>query len=80
MKVKVNITLELPPEYNWIACQPYGHWLAFKRKPKIHVAWEDREQDGFVPRYWALQKDELDLSDHGPQAKNWRKSLRRIKR
>jgi hypothetical protein len=78
---RIMLPVAIPAGYKWVACQPYGMWHAFKRRPRVHCAWEDREADGFVPKYWANQPDEIELTSAwgaGSECVNWRASLRRV--
>ncbi len=72
----ISINLEIPDDYRWIACQPWGEWLAFKTRPKLV------KEMGCKTYCWGLQKGEISLSDFGVEIKypdiSWQKSLKKI--
>jgi hypothetical protein len=69
----VLINAEIPNGYKWLARQPWGIWVAFKRKPRIH---KEMEEDMLLS-YWGLQRDEYEICG-GPSGGDWKKSLRKI--
>ncbi len=57
MSKTLNLTIQIPDDYNFLASQPWGTIMLFKNKPKVHS-----EMDGDTKlEYWDKQSSEIEL-------------------
>lgn len=76
----VQLSVQIPAEYKWIAVMPFGTWFAFKRRPQIWIGQEPPEDPSPEARvkYWDKQPDELELFSENIDRPDWEQSLKQI--
>ena len=69
MKLHINI----PSGYRWLAIQPWGSIMIFKRKPRL-IEMPNTTPSG----YWDLQKDEITINGGRNKVKDWQNTLKKL--
>ena len=72
----INIQLNIPDRYKWLAVQPWGEITLFANKPEI-----ESPPDGY--EFWSVSKDEASLTNDNEiedlnKVEDWKTSLRPI--
>ena len=72
---KLRLQINVPADYRYLAIQPWGETVIFKKEPVVFIEGSDE--------YWKMQMDEISMANHQNivclnYPKNWKNSVKKI--